>query len=800
MLVCLNWLREFTPFEGTAQELGDRLTMLGLELEDIYDPFAAIREVVVGFVAECGPHPEADKLSVCKVDVGDGELLTIVCGAPNVAQGQKVAVAKVGTILPGDLKIKKAKLRGVPSMGMICSERELELSEDHQGIMVLPADAQVGARLTETLGMEDTVLNIDITPNRADCLSVMGIAREAAMAFGLPFTLPDCSVPAVDTAPHRPYPSINIADGEFCPAFRVRFVEGIEIKPSPAWMRYRLKATGVRPISNIVDVTNYVMMEMGQPLHAFDWDLLKSDSMGVKLADEGMKFTTLDGQERTLTANDLLVWDGDRPVGLAGVMGGLETEIHAGSKNVLLEGAVFRPGTIRKTARRLALPSEASYRMERGLDKIISPLALDRGVKLMAELSGGQVLAHVAASEPGPWVKRTHGFRRTRCEKLIGVPFTADFCKTTFEGLGCEVDDSNPENWAVTSPSHRLDLEREVDLYEEVARVHGLDRIPEVLPKIARAVDAPTVAETQYGWSLRLKHWARGLGLREAINYSFVGHGELDLLNLPKEGRVNVANPLSEDQNVMRTELAPGMLTSIKNNLAKGNNRLRLFEVAKIFLADETSDTTCREHLRLCMALYGNRHAEDWPWPAGDSDYLDVKGLVEHLLGSCKLGEAGFAQVADHPYYEPCVKVTLGEQEIGLLGQVKPEIADAFHARKPVWMAELDADLLRGLVAEHSVLFSALPVYPPSRRDITLICPMGIKAADVLAAIDANRPNILESTALVAEYVPDGDGGERNLSFRLTYRHAQKTLKDKDVDKAHTQLVDALLKALPVRF
>lgn len=799
MLVCLNWLREFTPYEGTAQDLGDRLTMLGLELEDIYDPFAAIRGVVVGFVAECDQHPEADKLSVCQVDTGDGELLSIVCGAPNVAKGQKVAVARVGTVLPGDFKIKKAKLRGVKSLGMICSESELELSDNHDGIMVLPEDAVIGSPLPDALGMEDTVLDIDITPNRADCLSILGIARETSMAFGLPFNLPDCSVETVAVDPHRPFPAINIADGEFCPAFRSRFIEGVELKASPAWMRYRLIASGVRPISNIVDVTNYVLMEMGQPTHSFDWDLLKGDFMGVKLADEGMKFTTLDGTERVLSANDLLVWDGERPVGLAGVMGGQDTEINDNSKNVLLECAVFRPGTIRKTARRLALPSEASYRFERGVDKLLSPLALDRGAKLMAELSGGKVLDFVAAAEPGPWEKRVHGFRRKRCEKLIGVPFTADFCKTTFEGLGCEVDDSNADNWSVTSPSHRQDLEREIDLYEEVARVHGLDRIPEVLPKIARAADAPTVAETQYGFNRSLKYWARGLGMREAINYSFVGHADLDLLNLPKEGRVDVANPLSEDQNVMRTELAPGMLTSIKNNLAQGNNRLRLFEVAKIFLTDDTSDTTCREHVRLSLALYGNRHAEDWPWPAEDADYLDAKGLVEHLLDTHKLGEAEYVQASEHPYYEPCVNVSINGRDLGVIGQVKPEIADKFHAKKAVWMAELDGDLLRELSTAHAILFKALPVFPPSKRDITLVCPAGVKAADVLTAIDANRPPILESAAMVAEYQPE-DCEERNLSFRLTYRHAKKTLKDKEVDKMHKKLVDGLLKTLPVRF
>jgi phenylalanyl-tRNA synthetase beta chain len=798
MLVCLNWLREFTPYEGTAQELGDRLTMLGLELEDIRDPFADIREVVVGFVAECGPHPEADKLSVCTVDVGSGDALTIVCGAPNVAKGQKVAVATIGSTLPGEFKIKKAKLRGVPSEGMICSERELGISDAHEGIMVLPDDARVGARLAEALGLEDTVLDIDITPNRADCLSVLGIARETSMAFGLPFSLPDCAVPTVHQAAHRPFPEIDIADAELCHAFRARFITGVSIQPSPLAIRQRLIASGVRPISNIVDVTNYILMEMGQPTHSFDWDLLRGDVMRAKPATEGMRFTTLDGQNRTLTAQDLVIWDGERAVGLAGVMGGQETEINAGSRNVLLECAVFRPGTIRKTARRLALPSEASYRYERGVDINLSPLALDRAARLMAELGGGQVLEHVAASVPSPWKPRVHRFRRERCEALVGIPFTPDFCKTTFLGLGCEVDDADPADWKVTSPSHRQDLEREVDLYEEVARVHGLDRIPPVLPRVAKVFGAPAVADTPYGWSRRLKAWALGAGLREAINYSFVGHGDLDAFGLPEEGRVSVSNPLSEDQNVMRTELAPGMLTSIRNNLAKGNNRLRLFEVAKIFLADPDSDTTCTEHTRLSIALHGNRHAASWPWPDEEADYLDLKGLVEHLLDSLKLEGTRFLLSQGHPYLEPCVALARGDDVLGVLGQVRPEIADRFHAKKPVWLAELDADHLRTLASEQEILFQALPVFPPSRRDVTFRCPVGVHAGDVLAALEARKPGILESTALVAEYVPDNTSGERNLSFRLTYRHPSKTLKDKEVDKAHAKVVEGVLTALSV--
>lgn len=796
MLVSLKWLREFTPYEGEAQALGDRLTMLGLELEEICDPFAELAEIVVGHVVECGPHPEADKLSVCRVDVGD-EVLDIVCGAPNVAKGQKVAVAKVGTTIPGGLKLKKAKLRGQPSNGMILSEREMGLSEDHSGILVLPESVRPGDLFVDAMGMEREVLDIDITPNRADCLSHLGIARETALAFNLPLTLPELCLHE-GGEPHRPYADIVIDDPDFCPMYSARYLRGAKLGPSPSWMRYRLHAVGVRAISNIVDVTNYILMELGQPLHAFDWDLMRGDKVRIARATEGMTLTTLDGQERKLLPSDLLIWDAERPVALAGVMGGLDTEINDKSVNVLLEGAMFRSGPVRKTARRLALHSEASYRFERGMDQANTPYATARAAQLIAEFSGAQVLPHVSVSEPRPWQTRRHIFRRSRLNSLIGIEFAPAFCTQVLEGMGCTVDAKDDAAWAVTSPSHRLDLEREVDLFEEVARVHGMDRIPEKLPRISKAAEAKITRDTPYGVNRMLKTWARGAGLREAINYSFTGQGDLDLLGMPVEGRVAVANPLSEDQNVLRTTLAPGLLNSLKNNVAQGNNRLRLFELAKIFTADPASDTETCEQGRLGLIVYGNRFAEDWPWADADADYLDIKGLVEHLFDQFKLGAAEFINAPGHSFLEPCVDVTLKGRKLGIIGMVKPDIADSYHARKEVWLAELDADLLAELMGTNEVLFSELPKLPPVRRDVTFQAPRTLSVGSVLAAVDADRPGLLESAALVAVYVPDEKGESRNLSFRMTYRHASKTLKDKEVDKVHTQLVQNLMNKLPV--
>ena len=800
MLISLNWLREFVPYEGDIQVLGDKLTMLGLELEGINDPFEAIKDIVVGHVVECGKHPEAEKLSVCTVDVGEAETLEIVCGAPNVAKGQKVPVAKVGTVMPGGMKIKKAKLRGVKSMGMICSERELEFSEEHDGIMVLDDAAKVGDTLTDALNLERVVFDFDITPNRADCLSILGFARETALAFDLPLTLPELNLTESGGDVDDEI-KILIDDPELCPLYNARVLKGVETRQSPGWMRFKLLSLGQRPISNIVDCTNYVMFELGQPLHAFDLERIEKRTIRVAPASDGMKFTTLDETERTLTANDLLIWDGVKPVALAGVMGGLNSEMTAESSNVLLESAVFRPGTVRKTARRLALPSDASYRFERGVDQQLNRFCMDRAAQLMAETSGGTVVSGVASNEPKPWKDRVHGYRHDRCMRLLGLDLEPEFAKKVFEGEGCTVDDGDAANWKVSSPSHRLDLEREVDLYEEVGRVYGLDRIPAVLPKVAKSLDAATSEGTVYGFIQDVKRWGAGAGLSEAVNYSFVGDDDLDRLGLPMEGRVHIANPLSEDQNVMRTDLAPGLLNTLRNNLAHGNGHIRIFEVAKQFVADGESETETREQNRLGLLLYGPRHAAEWPWTPGDADYLDLKGHVEHLLTDrLKLAEPVFVLAEAHAYLEPCVEVKLGEATLGVLGKVKPEIADAYHAKKDVWLADLDLDLLRETVVNHAIVFEPLPVYPPSRRDVTVIGPLTLAAGTVRAAIENAGVSILESVDLVAEFTPEGQEEERNLSFRLTYRHPNKTLKDKQVDKEHKKVLAALEKSLPIRF
>ena len=795
MLLSTKWLRELTPFDGTTQSLSDKLTMLGLEVEDIMHPFAGLNSLLVGHVVGCGRHPEADKLSVCKVDVGWGEALDIVCGAPNVAAGQKVPVAPVGAVLPGGLEIRKAKLRGQPSHGMICSERELGLSGEHDGIMVLPEDAAPGKRLVDELDLDEEVLDVNVTPNRADCLSVLGLAREVALAFKLPLRLPECQLHE-SGADAADLVRIEIPDPELCWLYQGRILEGAAIKPSPLHVRCRLLAMGVRALSNIVDATNYVLLEWGQPLHAFDMDKLRGGTLIVSAAEQGERIVTLDGQERSLAAGDLLIRDGTGPVALAGVMGGRETEITTDSSRIFLESAIFRPATIRRTARRLGMSSEASYRFERGVDQAANTRAMNRACALMAELGGAVIRPGVCRAEPKPWKAPEIRFRPLRAESLLGLSLDREFCRGALSGLGCRIEESG-NVWMVRAPSWRHDLEREVDVIEEVGRVYGLDNIAPSLPRVERPLDAATLRESTYAFWSRIKRWACGLGLNEAVNYSFVGHADLDLLRLPAEGRISIMNPLSAEQDVLRTALAPGLLQNLRHNLAQGAQGLRLFELAHIFAADAASETTARECGRLALLLYGQRFDAAWPHTGEDADYHDLKGVVEHLCAAFHLPQPSCRTAADQGHLAPCVHILLGARLFGRMGRVLPEIADSFHARKAVWLAEVDLDLLYELHHAAKVRFVPLPVFPPVRRDITVI-GSALNADAVLAHIRGMGLSLLEDVHLI-DLFSQKDSDARNLTFRLTFRHAVRTLKDAEVDKEREKVAQSLRQTLGAR-
>jgi len=807
----MNWLREFVPYQGAAQELGDRLTMVGLELDGLSKPYEALRPIVVGHVVECGRHPEADKLSVCKVDVGD-EVLDIVCGAPNVSKGQKVAVVKVGTTLPGGLEVKKATLRGAPSHGMICSEQELGLGEDHDGILVLDPSARVGACLLDALSLDDDILDISITPNRGDCLSVLGIAREVAVVTGLPLSLPRferrTSGPDISGPGAAGLLAIEIADPDLCPLYHGMVLEGTAAGPAPGWMRYRLHSIGVRSISNLVDATNYILMELGQPLHAFDLDVIRGGKIIVRGADAGERFTTLDGQERVLTPVDITIRDAKGIIAVGGVMGGLDSEITQKSSRVFLESAIFNPAHIRKTSKRLGIPSEAAYRFERGVDHLGATFALERAAHLMAEISGGVVRPGLLKAEPRPWVSPTLRLRRQRAEALLGIHLERSLSEDTLISLGCEVHDTDglrpgektpPIQWNVTPPSWRRDLTREADLIEEIIRIYGVDRVPPILPVISHSLERAGQPETRHAFLHRIKHWGKGAGLNESVTYSFVAQRDLDFLGISEKGRIPILNPLSDDLNVLRPHLAPGLFAALRNNLAQGAASVRLFEVAAAFTADAASETTAHEQARLGIVLHGSRYEQAWPREAADLDYADLKGLVEHLLGAFAL-PTGEYSLAKNPlsWLAPCVNIAVCGKNIGFAGRVKPDMADHYHAKKPVWAAEIDLDALFALHREATIHFAPLPAFPPVRRDITFIAPVAVTAQAISTAIAQQDIPLLAEARLIDCFEPR-DKDERNLTYRLTFRHAERTLKDSEADKQRDAVISGVQKKLPVR-
>ncbi|MDR2801543.1 MAG: phenylalanine--tRNA ligase subunit beta [Desulfovibrio sp.] len=808
MLISLNWLREFVPYAGSAEELGARLTMLGLELEEIRRPFAALKDLVVGHVLTRDRHPDSDHLSLCRVDAGK-EVLDIVCGAPNVAAGQYVVVAPVGAVLPGGLSIKKSRLRGRVSNGMLCSERELGLSDAHDGIMVLqellPPDEpfEPGQAALDALKLDAEVLDIGITPNRGDCLSIFGLARETALAFDLPLTLPpldysgvDCSGKALDSL------KLTVQSAEICPLYKLRCIENVRAARSPARLRWRLQAVGQRAISNLVDVTNYIMLELGQPLHSFDLHKVKGGEVRVYPAADGETIITLDGQERILTRHDLTIRDAERAIGLAGVMGGANSDIDGNSSAVMLEGAVFSLSHIRRTSKRLNLLSEAAYRFERGVDQGMTGYALEKAALMIARLGRGLMSAKALTCEPAPWQSPVVSLRRCRAEKLIGVPLQAEFCENSLKKLGCLVQkDTGPgeQSWLVTPPSYRRDLEREADLVEELARIYGFDNLPETVPPVARPLELAGRPEPEHRFFNRIKSWAAGLGLNEVINYSFVGHRELDLLGLPREERISILNPLAPEMNVLRPVLAPGLLNALKHNLAQGNTGLRLFEIAARFLADAKSETTANETVFLGLILHGERYSSAWPHLAEDVNYLDIKGLTEQLAAKLHLPAPRFSPPKEElPWLSPCVEIVINGVSAGHIGRVKTDIAVAYHARRPVWTAELDLGKLYILQQAARISFKALPVFPPVRRDITVIAPLGLQAETILRVITKNSPSNLENALMVDLFKPENKA-EQNLTFRLTYRDAGRTLQDHEADEYRDKTAAALVRELPVR-
>ena len=784
MKVSLKWLREYVEVDWTVDEFIERLTMSGLEQESVEDLSAALAGIIVGKVVSRQQHPNADRLSVCQVDVGDGALpRTIVCGAPNVDAGQTVPVVLPGQRLPDGSKIGKAKLRGVASEGMICSEVELGLGDDGSGIMVLPDDWEAGAPFAQAAGLDDVIIDFEVTPNRPDCLSVVGIAREVAALAQVELKLPHTELPTTG-APVDTATGVTIEDPQGCGRYVARVIRGIQVGPSPRWLQDRLRALGQRPINNVVDVTNYVMLELGQPLHAFDLQRLDENRIVVRRSRPGETLRTLDGEVRELADDGLLVIaDGSAPVAVAGVMGGADSEVTDESTDILLESAHFDARLIRRGARSLGMHTEASARFERGADWDIPDRASQRAAALIAEITGGQVAPGVIDVWPGKGKRQTVSLRPERAAKLLALPLDGGICHAILERLGCEVEETDGDRLEVLVPSFRPDLEREIDLVEEVGRIYGYAHVP-----VSETVHGPLpgVAGGNYDEQRRLRRALIGLGLDEAITSSIVADTWAE-----RAGPVGcrLTNPPAEGISCMRNSLLPGLLDVARRNLRQRATGVSFFEVGRVFLADPKGH---REKLHVAGVVAGQIAASPWRSDSHTADFLDLKGIVEALLRDV---HGVLYESIDTPLLRlgHAAQVMVDGHYLGMLGQADADLAASFDLTHDAFMFELDCGSLFEALAARPVAYRPLDRFPPIERDLAVVLDDQVPAEHVAAEIRTVAAELLEDVRLFDVYSGDQvEGGKRSLAFSLRLRSPDRTLEDKDADAVVEQVLQRL--------
>ncbi|MFI4969315.1 MAG: phenylalanine--tRNA ligase subunit beta [Lysobacterales bacterium] len=780
-----NWLRELVDIPVDREALLHRLTMAGLEVEGVEALGAALDGVIVAEIVGCEPHPDADRLRVCRVAIGKDEPVTIVCGAPNARSGLKAPLATVGTRMPGGMQIRKAALRGVESNGMLCSAKELGIDADASGLMELPADAPVGEPLAAYLGLPDASIEIKLTPNRPDCLSLRGLARDTAALFNSTFHAPVFAPAVPGSNAER---AIRVDDGADCPRYLGRIIEGIDASArSPLWLAERLRRSGLRSISAVVDVTNLVMLELGQPLHAFDNDALVGGIV-VRRAAPGEKLTLLDGSEANLDAGFLVIADGSGPLALAGIMGGHDSRVTGTTRNVFLESAHFAPAAIMGRARKLGMHTDASHRFERGVDPELPRLALERASALLIGIAGGKA---------GPVVETVHadalptrapiGLRRARLARVLDLDIADADVERILTALGMAVERSS-DGWRATPPSWRFDLAIEEDLIEEVVRVHGYERVPTRAPRGDLLAPALPEATLETG---RLRAQLAARDYVEAICYAFVS---ADLLALWKlgAGAIALANPLSADLGVMRTSLLPGLVAALATNRRRQQERVRLFEVGNVFSGPRKPDGAPVEILRIAGVACGGALAEQWGAPRRSVDFFDLKGDVESLFALTNVPHEFCCVAAALPWLHPgqSAEWQRGECRVGRIGALHPDLLKALDLDQDVFVFELDVDAIA-----QRALPKVGPVsrYPSVRRDLSFELPEGVPYADIEAAIRTAVGETLTAVVLFDRYAgPNLGSGIKSLATGLILQDRSRTLTDQDADRCVALAVAAL--------
>ena len=792
MNVTLNWLKAYIDFEFSPSELADRLTMLGVEVESVKHLGTELEGVIVGSVTSIRPHPNADKLVLCQVDTGETEELQIVCGAPNAREGMLAPVATIGATLPVGLTIKSAKLRGETSQGMLCSEKELGLSDDAAGLMELSTDIPLGTPLSEALGLDDVVFELEITPNRPDCLSLIGVAREIRAETGNPLKLPtvDLQESGINI---RDLTSVTIDAPDLCPRYAARVIQGVEVAESPKWLQQRLESVGIGVINNIVDVTNFVLMEYGQPLHAFDYHKLAENRIVVRRARDNEQITTLDEVARELTSDMLVIADAEKPVALAGIMGGYDSEITETTCDVLLESAYFNPLSIRATAKALGISTEASYRFERGADPGAVLAALDRAAQLIAELTGGTICDGIVDVYPGQQPLTEIQLRPERVNFVLGTTIETAEMVQILDRLGFDVDITG-KVYQVVVPTFRSDVTREIDLIEEIARVYGYDNIPTTLPKGDIPVPAPT-PKTEA--RRRIKHFLLAAGMMEAVNYSFCDPNCFDKIRLnaddPLRNTLQLRNPLSPEMSVLRTTLTPGLLENAQHNRNHQIDTIALFEIGGVFVHDGKE----KEPERVTGVLAGQIGEGVYSDPYRHPDFFDIKGLVEGMLEVCGVVDWTL-QKTDALTFHPGrnAEVLLGNRRIGVFGEVHPEVLENYDLPYKAYLFEFD---LEGLAdaATFAKRFEPISIYPKVARDLAIVVDKETLSDMPTELIYTTGGDSVDSVRLFdvyeGEQVPEG---KKSLAYTITYHSATETLTDKAVNTLHDEVVKCLNREL----
>lgn len=795
MKISLNWLNTYIPIDIAATDLAERLTMTGLEVEAICDRFEYLDKIVAGRVTEIEPHPKADKLKVCRVDIGE-TTVSVVCGAPNVAIDGKYPCALPGARLFSGLTVEKTRIRDADSEGMLCSAGELELGTDFSGLMQLDNGVAEGTPLRRALDLSDYVFEIGLTPNRPDCLSFIGIAREAAAITGNLLTLPEAEPPQ---KPGRitELTSVTIVNPELCPRYAAGLVTDITVGPSPFWLQDRLRAIGLKPINNIVDITNFVMMETGQPLHAFDFDRLAGHRIVVQTARPDEAFTTLDGKQHKLTDDTLMICDAEKPVAVAGVMGGENSEISEATNRVLIESAYFDPVSIRKTAKRLGANTDASHRFERGVDPEGTICALERAAALMAEISGGHRISGIIDEYPKPHESRPITLNTAKTNRHLGTSLTQSDMQGFLESVAFSTSAADEENLTVTAPSFRVDVSRPEDLMEEVARLWGYNNIVTTFPKTSTKSRLP---ERALWLKETIKDEMAGFGFKEAINYSFTAKASCDRLALPESDRrrrmLAILNPLSEEQAVMRTSLIPGLLEAMGKNLAYQVRDLKLFELGKIFLSNGHEQLP--DEVETLSAIWtGRRLPANWQVKPEPCDFFDLKGVLQSLLADLYLENSRLLPLPANEcaYLRPgySARIRSKDTDIGLIGEVHPAVLKTYELKQSAYIFEINLDRMLPLIPEVTA-FSPLPKFPAATRDITLIVDNSVQAGDIVNDIYALDEPLLESVHIFDLYsgepIPED---KKSISLRLTYRSDIETLADQTVNRIHEYITEHLI-------